>query len=247
MKESSDTPRDRVFCEAPEKQFEFDATVAAVFDDMLDRSIPYYRESLDLIVRLILSRKREELRLLDLGCSTARLLLEIARRCEGPARLRGIDNSPAMIDRARHKCAAFGAESIELIEADLLEYPIGGEDVVVANYTLQFIRPLERPTLVRRIYEGLREGGEFYFSEKVVFEDRRLDRAMIDIYYDYKRRQGYSDYEIAAKREALENVLIPFTIAENIRLCREAGFSRVDTLFQWANFVTFRAEKSQHP
>jgi tRNA (cmo5U34)-methyltransferase len=66
---------------------------------------------------------------------------------------------------------------------------------------------------------------------------------MIDIYYGYKRRQGYSDYEIAAKREALENVLIPFTIEENLRLCREAGFSQVDTLFQWANFVTFRAKK----
>ena len=158
-------------------------------------------------------------------------------------RLRGIDNSPAMVDRARKKCAAFGAGEIELIEGDLLEYPIEEEDVVVANYTLQFIRPLERPALVRRIHEGLREEGEFYFSEKVVFEDRRLDKVMIDIYYDYKRRQGYSDYEIAAKREALENVLIPFTVEENIRLCWEAGFSRVDTIFQWANFVTFRAKK----
>jgi tRNA (cmo5U34)-methyltransferase len=148
-----------------------------------------------------------------------------------------------MIERARKKCAAFGAEGIELIEGDILETPITGEDVVVANYTLQFIRPIQRPELVRRIHQGLREAGEFYFSEKVVFEDRRLDKAMIDIYYDYKRRQGYSDYEIAAKREALENVLIPFTIEENIRLCREAGFSRVDTLFQWANFVTFRAKK----
>jgi len=235
--------KDRVFASPLQKQFEFDETVAAVFDDMLDRSIPYYRESLDLIVRLILSRNREELHLLDLGCSTASLLLELWRGREGPARLRGIDNSPAMIERARKKCEAFGAKSVELIEADLLDFPIEGEDVVVANYTLQFIRPLERPTLVRRIYEGLRQEGEFYFSEKVVFEDRRLDKAMIEIYYDYKRRQGYSDYEIAAKREALENVLIPFTIAENIRLCREGGFSRVDTLLQWANFVTFRAVK----
>ncbi len=243
MEREASKKKDRVFASPPEKQFEFDATVAAVFDDMLDRSIPYYRESLEMIVRLVLSRKREELRLLDLGCSTASLLLELSRRLEGSALLRGIDNSPAMIERARQKCEAFGATNVELIEADLLDFPIEGEDVVVANYTLQFIRPLERPTLVRRIFEGLREGGEFYFSEKVVFEDRRLDKAMIEIYYDYKRRQGYSDYEIAAKREALENVLIPFTIAENIRLCREAGFSRVDTLLQWANFVTFRAVK----
>ncbi|WP_292658866.1 carboxy-S-adenosyl-L-methionine synthase CmoA [Nitratifractor sp.] len=235
--------KDRVFQEAPGKKFEFDETVAAVFDDMLNRSVPYYEEVMELIVRLILSREKEGLRILDLGTSTARLLLALHNTAASPLTLRGVDNSPAMIDRARKKCAAFGAESIELIEGDLRTFPIEGEDVVVANYTLQFIRPMDRPALVRRIYEGLNEGGEFYFSEKVVFEDRYLDKAMIDIYYDYKRRQGYSDYEISAKREALENVLIPFTIEENIRLCREAGFTHVDTIFQWANFATFRAKK----
>ena len=234
---------DRVFREAPGKKFEFDETVAAVFDDMLNRSVPYYEEVMGLIVRLILARDREGLRVLDLGTSTARLLLALHNSAETPLILRGIDNSPAMIDRARKKCAAFGAENIELIEGDLRSFPIQGEDVVVANYTLQFIRPIDRPELVKRIHEGLNEGGEFYFSEKVVFEDRYLDKAMIDIYYDYKRRQGYSDYEISAKREALENVLIPFTVEENIRLCREAGFAHVDTIFQWANFVTFRAKK----
>jgi tRNA (cmo5U34)-methyltransferase len=235
--------KDRVFERAPEKKFEFDETVAAVFDDMLNRSVPYYDEVIRLLTDLILSREREGLRVLDLGSSTARLLLALHSASAYPLRLRGIDNSPAMIDRARKKCAAFGAEEIELIEGDILEHPFGRQDVVVANYTLQFIRPLERPALVRKIHEALEEGGAFYFSEKVVFEDRLLDKKMIDIYYEYKRRQGYSDYEIAAKREALENVLIPFTIGENIRLCREAGFTRVDTLFQWANFVTFRALK----
>ena len=234
--------RDRVFASPPQKKFEFDETVAAVFDDMLERSVPFYREVLDLTVRLILRRKDERLRILDLGCSTARLLLEL-HRAGARGELRGIDNSIAMIERARKKCAAFGAEEIVLELADILEAPIRGVDVVTANYTLQFIRPLERPALVRRIYEGLEEGGEFYFSEKVLFDDPRLDREMIEIYYDYKRKQGYSDYEIASKREALENVLIPFTIEENLRLCREAGFTRVDTVFQWANFVTFRAEK----
>jgi tRNA (cmo5U34)-methyltransferase len=233
--------RDRVFAAETGKQFEFDETVAAVFDDMLNRSIPFYQEVLSLIADLISRREEEELRVLDLGSSTARLLLEIYRRRERKTLLRGIDNSEAMVHRARKKCEAFGAESIELILDDILKFPIEGEDVVVANYTLQFIRPIERPSLVEKIYAGLNEGGEFYFSEKVVFSDRRLDRSMIDIYYDYKREQGYSDYEISAKREALENVLIPFTIEENIRMCADAGFKRVDTLFQWANFVTFRA------
>ncbi len=236
--------KDCLFQKPPSKKFEFDETVAAVFDDMIDRSVPFYREVLDLIVSLVLARDRDGLRVLDLGTSTARLLLELRNSSKFTLRLRGLDNSKAMIERARKKCSAFGAHEIELIEGDLRSFPIEGEDVVVANWTLQFLRPLERPALVRRIYDGLEEGGEFYFSEKVVFEDRRLDKLMIDIYYEYKRRQGYSEYEISAKREALENVLIPFTIEENIRLCKDAGFSRIDTIFQWANFVTFRAQKA---
>ena len=70
-----------------------------------------------------------------------------------------------------------------------------------------------------------------------------MDKELIVIYYEYKKNQGYSDYEIAQKREALENVLIPFTIDENIQMCKDAGFKNIDTIFQWSNLVTFIAKK----
>jgi len=96
---------------------------------------------------------------------------------------------------------------------------------------------------MKKLFDGLKDEGMFIFSEKVVFEDKVLDKQMIDIYYDYKKEQGYSEYEIAQKREALENVLIPFTIKENIQMCKDAGFSKIETVFQWANFVTFVVKK----
>jgi tRNA (cmo5U34)-methyltransferase len=157
-------------------------------------------------------------------------------------KLKGIDNSQAMLDRAIQKCQAFGVD-IELELADMLEYEYKNLDIIVANYTLQFIRPIQRIELISRLYQGLNDDGLFIFSEKVVFDDKKLDKDMIDIYYEYKKTQGYSEYEIAQKREALENVLIPFTIEENKKMCLDAGFSRVDTIFQWANFVTFVAKK----
>ena len=91
---------------------------------------------------------------------------------------------------------------------------------------------------------GWSAGGGFFFSEKVVFDDKRLDKQIIDIYYDFKRTRGYSDFEIAQKREALENVLIPFTIDENVKMCKDVGFMDVHTIFQWGNFVTFVATKA---
>ncbi len=234
--------KDKVFTKAAEKKFEFDEAVASVFDDMLSRSVPFYDEVRHLVISLILAEQKEGKKVLDLGSSTAKFLLELHAKMETKMRLKGIDNSPAMIARAGKKAEAFGAD-IRLELADMLTYTYAEQDIIVANYTLQFIRPIQRIELVKKLYTGLNEGGMFLFSEKVVFDNKSLDKQIIDIYYTYKKAQGYSEYEIAQKREALENVLIPFTIKENIQMCRDAGFSQIDTLFQWANFVTFIAKK----
>ena len=234
--------QDKVFSKPIEKKFEFDEAVASVFDDMLSRSVPFYDEVRKLVISLILSEQEEGKKVLDLGSSTAKFLLDLHSKMDVKMKLKGLDNSQAMLDRAEQKCQAFGA-NIELELADMLNYEYRKEDFIVANYTLQFIRPMQRVELIRKLYNGLNDDGIFIFSEKVVFEDKKLDKELIDVYYDYKKAQGYSEYEIAQKREALENVLIPFTIEENIQMCKDAGFRSVDTIFQWANFVTFVAKK----
>ncbi|MBD3789671.1 MAG: carboxy-S-adenosyl-L-methionine synthase CmoA [Campylobacterales bacterium] len=234
--------KDKVFEKPIEKKFEFDEAVASVFDDMLSRSVPFYNEVRKLMIAVIVAEQADGKSVLDLGASTAKFLLDLDAKLETKMHLKGIDNSQAMLDRARQKCVVFGAD-IALEFADMLEYRYEGLDFITANYTLQFIRPMQRVELVGQIYEGLNEGGMFLFSEKVVFDDKRLDKQLIDIYYDYKKEQGYSAYEIAQKREALENILIPFTIEENIAMCQKAGFKQITTLFQWANFVTFVAKK----
>ncbi|QOR61501.1 carboxy-S-adenosyl-L-methionine synthase CmoA [Sulfurovum indicum] len=241
-KEVNKKDKDKVFSKPIEKKFEFDQAVASVFDDMLSRSVPFYDEVRKLIIDLILAEQEEGKKILDLGFSTAKFLLDLHSKMDARMELKGLDNSPAMLERAEQKCQAFGADiSLEL--ADMLTYDFKQEDIIVANYTLQFIRPMQRMELVRKIHDGLKEDGVFIFSEKVVFEDKKLDKQMIDIYYAYKKEQGYSEYEIAQKREALENVLIPFTVEENIHMCKEAGFRQINTIFQWANFVTFVAKK----
>jgi tRNA (cmo5U34)-methyltransferase len=237
------TMRDNVFAQPIEKKFEFDQAVASVFDDMLSRSVPFYDEVRSLVIAVILAEAREGMRVVDLGSSTAKFLLELHARSGVAMELTGIDNSEAMVERARQKAQAFGAKDVRLELGDILTHDYSGYDVAVSNYTLQFIRPMQRMELVSKIGKELSDGGMFVFSEKVVFGDKRLDKQMIDIYYDFKRARGYSDFEISQKREALENVLIPFTIDENIKMCNDAGFMDVSTIFQWGNFVTFVARK----
>lgn len=234
--------KDKVFTKEIEKQFEFDEEVASVFDDMLDRSVPFYRDVLTLVSTLVEKNTKEGDIVCDLGCSTATTLLDIYSKTSKRLNLIGIDNSSAMIKRAKRKVAAFGAD-IKLIQADFIKDKIPLSKIIIANYTLQFVRPAKREELVKKIYNSLEKGGFFIFNEKIIYEDKKLNKQMIDIYYDFKKQKGYSEYEIAKKREALENVLIPYSDEENISLAKSVGFKSVDIIFKWANFACFIAQK----
>ena len=233
---------DKVFTKPIKKQFEFDEEVAAVFDDMLQRSVPYYLESQKVTQFFALKQLENGGRLYDLGCSTASLLLSIHRKLQSDAELIGLDNSEAMLDQARKKCEAYGAK-IEVQNADILDYQYKEADVFVSNYTLQFIRPLVREELVKKISNSLKKEAIFIFSEKVISHHSKLNKDLIECYYDFKKEQGYSEYEIVQKREALENVLVPYSEEENIKMALNCGFSHCEVVFRWANFCTFIAIK----
>jgi len=233
---------DEIFSKPIKKQFEFDDEVAAVFDDMLSRSVPFYKEAQRITEFFALKYLKENGRLYDLGSSTASLLINLQKKLSFPATLTGLDNSKAMLEQAQKKINAYGMQ-IELQEADILTYDYEQADVFVSNYTLQFIRPLVREELVKKIYEALNEEGVFIFSEKLISHDKRLNKELIELYYDFKKAQGYSEFEIMQKREALENVLVPYSEEENIAMAKKAGFAHCEVIFRWANFATFIALK----
>lgn len=113
----------------------------------------------------------------------------------------------------------------------------------IANYTLQFIAPSSRLALLKRCHNKLEPNGLMIISEKTITGDDSLDNTIQTLYWDYKQANGYSQLEIAQKREALENVLRPLSIKDNENLLIEAGFERPAVLCKWLNFTTFLARK----
>jgi tRNA (cmo5U34)-methyltransferase len=233
---------DKVFAKPIKKQFEFDEEVAAVFDDMLSRSVPFYKESQKITEFFAKKTLQDGSRVYDLGCSTGTTLLGIERALDVEVELIGLDNSEAMLTQAKRKCEAFGS-SVEVKNADILSFEYKEADMFVSNYTLQFIRPLVRDELVKKIADSLNREGVFIFSEKVISHHSKLNKELIECYYDFKKEQGYSEYEIMQKREALENVLVPYSEEENIKMALNAGFSHCEVILRWANFATFIAIK----
>lgn len=225
--------------------FQFSAEVAGVFDDLQSRSVPFYAEIQRMIGELAADVVTPGSRVYDLGCSTGTTLLALDRAVAPDAAFVGIDDSEDMLAKCREKLAQHGfARPLDLLCADLNQgVHVENASLVLMVLTLQFIRPLNRDRLLADVYQGLRTNGALILVEKVLGEDSHFNRLFIKYHYELKRRNGYSDTEISQRREALENVLIPYKFLENRDLLLRTGFRYVDVFFKWYNFCGIVAIK----
>ena len=225
--------------------FEVNEPVVRVFDDMLERSIPFYKECQQMVIDLVRHFAQKNSAVYDLGCSTGTLLRHLVKAIPITQKIRfvGLDNSEAMLKKARGKLKGH-LKRCELVAADLESgFELADASVVISTYTLQFILPKRRAGMLQKIYQGLRPGGGLILIEKVRGESNGLNDLFIEQYHAYKRSRGYSKLEIAKKREALEKVLIPLKPEKNRDLLAKAGFRQVDVFFKWFDFAGFLAVK----
>jgi tRNA (cmo5U34)-methyltransferase len=238
--------RDDIF-QAPESgaaPFRFDARVAAVFEDMIERSVPGYRLTLDLLGTIAGAIGADAPRCYDLGCSLGAATLAMLRGARSESmQVIAVDNSPDMIAQARRQFERAGLGGrVDLRCADLRDTPVESADLVVLNFTLQFVPLADREALLRRIASGLRPGGRLVLSEKLQFDDAAEQHLLTELHHAFKHDQGYSRLEIARKRSALERVLVPEMLATHRQRLQRAGFRRSTVWLQCFNFVSLLAE-----
>lgn len=239
--------KDEVFKDKKDlvSDFNFKKEVAEVFDDMLNRSVPFYQETQRMIKEISADFAVPGTNIYDLGCSTGTTFLSIDKSIPQDVTFIGIDYSQDMLNKAKEKLKRSGiSRKYQFICADMnTGLPISNASVVIMNLTLQFVRPLYRKRVVESIAKGINKEGCLILVEKVLSIDSKLNRMFIKYYYDFKKRQGYNEMEIAQKREALENVLIPYRPEEDRELLLDSGFKECDTFFKWYNFCGMLAIK----
>ncbi len=235
------TPQDSV------ADFRFDATVAEVFPDMIQRSVPGYHTMIHTIGELTSRFAQPASNYYDLGCSLGAASLAMRRKLtDSHSTVIAVDNSEAMVERCRMHVQAFRSDvPLEVQLADIRAIEIENAAIVVSNFTLQFIPKPDRDTLVKRIFEGLKPGGIFILSEKFIQTDERTHQVLIDLHHDFKRANGYSELEISQKRTALENVMRPDTLDEHQRRFADAGFVSSTVWYQCFNFCSMIAFKAE--
>ena len=243
-------------------RFNFDEKVAQVFPDMIQRSVPGYSTILSMIGNMAKRYAQPNSRCYDLGCSLGASTLAMRQQITvDNCSIIGVDNSQAMINRCQaiidndytdnEKYDSSNSDNnnnktvtVELHCCDIQSITIKRASIVVLNFTLQFIPLEQRPLIISHIYKGLLPGGVLLLSEKIISEEQAHQRLMTELYYNFKRTNGYSDLEIAQKRSALENVLQAESIDRHKQRLKKVGFNSVDVWFQCLNFASFIAIKS---
>lgn len=235
-------------------KFQFDEQVARVFEDMIRRSVPGYGMILQMIGLITERYAKSNTRCYDLGCSLGASTLAMQQALEqmpeiANVQIVAVDNSEAMVAKCRslltEQADANPAthSSIDLRCQDILDTEITNASLVTMNLTLQFLEAHRRLDMLTRIYNGLLPGGALILSEKIAVANEYGQNLLTDLHHGFKRQQGYSDLEVAQKRSAIENVLVPDSFETHSERLRKAGFKHIQLWFQCFNFMSLIAVK----
>jgi tRNA (cmo5U34)-methyltransferase len=214
------------------------------FDTHIAREIHGY-ETLDTLVRGMADAFIEHgTNVYDIGASTGRLLNVLSEE---------IDH-----DGSGRQANFIGFEPVsEFIQnfqpssdrVTLLEEAVSGDTVfenaslVTSLFTLQFVPVHLRPVIIEQIHRGLHSNGAFIWAEKVVASDPKLE-SLINAQHIQLKRNGSDDSDILDKDIRLRSIMRPLSLAENINMLENAGFTRHEVFWRVNNFVAMVAIKS---
>jgi tRNA (cmo5U34)-methyltransferase len=225
--------------------WQFDESVARVFDDMLERSIPEYAAMRDLVFSLGSHFVKPNTAIVDLGAARGGSIAALLNRHGAANRYIAVEIAEPMLGALRERFRGYiDAKILAVLPLDLrLAYPGNPASLTLAILTLQFV-PIEyRQNVLDHAFSATRDGGAMIVVEKILGADGGFQDLFVTRYWQMKSENGYTQDEIDRKRLALEGVLVPVTAAMNESMLRAAGFKRVECFWRWCNFAGWIAVK----
>lgn len=221
----------------PDK-FEFDSSVAAVFDSMALRSIPNYAEVHRLHAEMFSDRFVAGAVVCDIGSSTGALFHAIQHQIGASTGRVGmtccaIDTSPAMMDTLKDRYPDVTPIVGDI--ATLPDLPMPA-DFMACLYVLQFMTGRQRSDALDWIKRNLAPNGVLILAQKEL-EPYRHASMFSRTYYNLRRRNGYTQAEIDKKSAALKNSMWPVSPEEMSWELAQRSLSYTETT-RWVQFTS---------
>lgn len=219
----------------------FNRENAGKFDEHVIRSIPWYQEGHDLVLKFSEFFVKPDDVIYDLGCATGRLSCALAHYHNNKnVTVIGIDESKDMILEARKRP---GAESVTFIHENILDHTYKPTNLVISYYTVQFMAEAARKEMLKKISKSLNTGGGLLLFEKTRAETAVIDNMFSTLLTEFKLEQGQSADEIVAKLLSLKGVLEPSYSEEIKKNLKASGFRHIERIFKCNSFEGFLAIK----
>jgi tRNA (cmo5U34)-methyltransferase len=221
------------------------AAHARGFDQHIRESIPGLECLRAMSIEFSRYFVQHKTNVIDIGCSSGILLRSIRDENEPSRRsvsYLGIDTERNFREHWHGRRA--GNLRFQVRDARSFE---GFENMslVCSHFTLQFISERDRPVLLRRVYDGLNEGGALIIAEKVLAKSAKFQDMLTFPFYDHKLR-SFSAEAILDKERSLRGKM---TVVDEVRLEQmlcEAGFEAgaIQRIWQSYLFVAMIAIKT---
>ena len=204
------------------------------YDSLIHRAVPRYDE---MIARLLDYLPREPWRVLELGCGTGNLSLQLAKSFP-LAELSLVDASAEMIALVRSRIGEStpASNAVSYVEArfEELDLPARSFDLVVSSISLHHVE--DKAALYSRIRSLMTTGGRFCFADQIRGEPESNHLLNWERWLDFCRERGHcTSEEIDSLLQHAAAHDHYTTLTEHVALLNNAGFSEIDCV--WRNWM----------
>jgi tRNA (cmo5U34)-methyltransferase len=197
------------------------------FDQHIASSIPTFADLNYLVTRLINDFSQENTQVIDIGCSTGKLLRSLPKRAH--VSYLGIDK---VMDPTPTEGVTFIKSDIFTANRENIQNNTAS--VVISLFTMQFLPFNQRKRFINLVNTLLVDGGLFICAEKVHMNDRSIEAIVQANLLEWKK-QHFSDTEILEKTISLKSIMFCQTEHNFHKELLKIG--TVENIWQWGQFV----------
>jgi tRNA (cmo5U34)-methyltransferase len=193
---------------------EFSFDTIRDFDEHIKLSIPNYDILAESIVNLSRYFTIDGTAVIDLGCSTGRILEAIPH----DGKKLGLDNSSNLLPHSH--------DNVHYLNEDITTFDEYDESsLVLSIFTLQFIDRMNRKKILDRIFASLVGGGALIIAEKTMAKTGFGQEMLNFAHYDHKLK-SFTPKQVLEKERTLRKLMRCNTQEENEELVTSVGFDK---------------------